>query len=31
MVKRIETPKISEIMYEEFMEPYNLSAYKLDL
>ena len=31
MVKRIETPKISEILYEEFMEPYNLSAYKLDL
>ena len=29
MVKRIETPKISEILYEEFMEPYNLSAYKL--
>ncbi len=29
MVKRIETPKISEILYEEFMIPYNLSAYKL--
>ena len=29
MIKRIETPKISEILYEEFMEPYNLSAYKL--
>ena len=29
MVKRIETPKISEILYEEFMAPYNLSAYKL--
>ena len=29
MVKRIETPKISEILYEEFMEPYNLSANKL--
>lgn len=26
---RIETPKISEILKEEFMEPYGLSAYKL--
>ena len=25
----IETPKISEILKEEFMEPMNLSAYKL--
>jgi len=25
----IETPKISEILYEEFMKPYNLSAYRL--
>jgi len=29
MVKMIETPKISEILYEEFMEPFGLSAYKL--
>ncbi|MCR4633582.1 MAG: HigA family addiction module antidote protein [Erysipelotrichaceae bacterium] len=29
MVKTIETPKISEILYEEFMEPFGLSAYKL--
>lgn len=26
---RIETPKISEILKEEFMEPYGLSTYKL--
>ena len=26
---RIETPKISEILKEEFMDPYGLSAYKL--
>lgn len=25
----IETPKISEILYEEFMEPMHISAYKL--
>ena len=25
----IETPKISEILQEEFMEPYNVSAYSL--
>ena len=25
----IETPKISEILFEEFMEPLNISAYKL--
>jgi addiction module HigA family antidote len=25
----IETPKISEILYEEFMEPFGMSAYKL--
>lgn len=29
MVKMIETPKISEILYEEFMEPFGLSSYKL--
>ncbi len=29
MTKMIETPKISEILYEEFMEPLNISAYKL--
>lgn len=28
-MKKIETPKISEILKEEFMVPYNLSAYKL--
>ena len=28
-MERIETPKISEILKEEFMVPYNLSAYKL--
>lgn len=29
MEKYIETPKISEILYEEFMEPMQISAYKL--
>ena len=29
MTKRIDTPKISEILLEEFMEPMNISAYKL--
>ena len=29
MAKMIETPKISEILYEEFMKPFNLSAYRL--
>ena len=29
MTKNIETPKISEVLYEEFMEPFGLSAYKL--
>ncbi len=29
MGEHIETPKISEILYEEFMEPMNISAYKL--
>ena len=29
MNNRIETPKISEILYEEFMEPLGISAYKL--
>ena len=28
-MRRIETPKISEILREEFMIPYNLSAYRL--
>ena len=27
----IETPKISEILFEEFMEPLGISAYKLAL
>jgi addiction module HigA family antidote len=27
--KHIETPKMSEILWEEFMEPMNISAYKL--
>ena len=27
--KELKTPKISEILYEEFMEPMNISAYKL--
>ncbi|MBQ9327999.1 MAG: HigA family addiction module antidote protein [Solobacterium sp.] len=26
---RIKTPKMSEVLYEEFMEPLNISAYKL--
>lgn len=29
MAKRIETSKISEILYEEFMEPLGISAYRL--
>lgn len=29
MVNIIETPKMSEILYEEFMEPMGISAYKL--
>mgnify|MGYP006333065369 FL=1 len=29
MAKRIDTPKISEILFEEFMEPLGISAYKL--
>lgn len=29
MNKHIETPKMSEILYEEFMEPMGISAYKL--
>ena len=29
MAKKIETPKISEILNEEFMEPFGLSVYKL--
>ena len=29
MIKTIETPKMSEILYEEFMEPMGISAYKL--
>ena len=29
MDNMIETPKISEILYEEFMEPLNISAYRL--
>lgn len=29
MTKYIETPKVSEILYEEFMKPMNISAYKL--
>ena len=28
-MKKIETPKISEILREEFLIPYNLSAYAL--
>ena len=28
-MNRINTPKISEILREEFMVPYNLSAYRL--
>ena len=26
--KRIETPKVSEILLEEFMEPFGISAYR---
>jgi len=29
MEKYIETPKISEILFEEFMSPFGLSAYRL--
>ena len=29
MLKTIQTPKISEILIEEFMKPMNLSAYRL--
>ncbi len=29
MSNSIETPTIGEILYEEFMEPLNISAYKL--
>lgn len=29
MKKHIETPKISEILFEEFMKPMNISAYRL--
>lgn len=29
MMDYIETPKISEILLEEFMEPMNISAYRL--
>lgn len=29
MAKHIETPTIGEILYEEFMEPMDLSAYRL--
>ena len=29
MKKMIETPKISEILFEEFMEPMGISAYRL--
>ncbi|MBR4376738.1 MAG: HigA family addiction module antidote protein [Spirochaetia bacterium] len=29
MKKHIETPKMGEILKEEFMKPYKLSAYKL--
>ena len=29
MGRFIETPKMSEILYEEFMEPLGISAYKL--
>ena len=28
-MKRIETPKVGEILKEEFMEPFGLSAYRL--
>ena len=29
MYKRIETPKMSEILVEDFMKPLGLSAYRL--
>ena len=29
MQKYIETPSVGEILYEEFMQPFNLSSYKL--
>jgi addiction module HigA family antidote len=29
MAKHIETPKMSEILYDEFMEPMNVSSYEL--
>ena len=29
MAEYIATPKISEILYEEFMVPYKISAYRL--
>ena len=29
MTKRIKTPRISEVLYEEFMKPSGISAYKL--
>ena len=29
MAKRIETPSVSEILKEEFMDPMNISAYRL--
>ena len=29
MREYIEAPKMSEILYEEFMEPFGISAYKL--
>lgn len=29
MKRTIETPKMSEILYEEFMKPLNISAYRL--
>lgn len=31
MAKRIATPTVSEILREEFMEPYGISAYRLAL
>ena len=29
MKKRIETPRIKDILYDEFMKPLNISSYKL--
>ena len=29
MAKKIETPKVSEILWNEFMQPNEISAYKL--